>query len=501
MRYPTLKRSFYPGVATSIVVLVVAYFAPAAVAEPAWQAHGTLEVADNAHTIEHSDGTPFLWIGDTAWGMFQQLTRDEVDVYLDHRQQLGFSVIQSVAHWSPHGGGLDRGPDNAANAYGHRPFHGSEAAPDTGEPLVVDGGGPYAPNDYWDNVDYVIEAVRQRNMYLALLPTWSAQTVTGTGEFTPEEAKSYGRFLGERYGDLPHLIWVLGGDTKAQFKGYDKNQVEREWDNRQVFRSMAEGLVAGATGAQPGWNEEHAAWDELFLTYHPDGDAAFNSSNWFHGDAWLDANGVEVWKEVDDVYRTMLDDYQREEPVKPSLFLEGSYEYGTYRHECGWVTPVRVRRQLYHTFFAGGAGHTYGAGPIWAMRGNGGRYNCGYTWQQALDFPGAYQVAVLAREFLEEHQWYQWVPDGNVIAGWVAEGDSLKTGVTVASGELVLAYFSNNSETRIRNTLPLPAAARWFNPIDGNAEPAGQFAPGEIRSMTPPSRWEDAILVLRATGQ
>ena len=85
-------------------------------AQSPWQQHGKLQVSQNGHTIQHQDSTPFLWIGDTAWGMFQQLTREEVDHYLDNRQKLGFTVIQSVVFWYPHGGGIKSGPHNAANA-------------------------------------------------------------------------------------------------------------------------------------------------------------------------------------------------------------------------------------------------------------------------------------------------------------------------------------------------------------------------------------------------
>ncbi len=451
-----------------------------------WQEHGKLEVSSNGHYIQHEDGNPFLWIGDTGWGMFQQLTREEVDQYLDSRQALGFTVIQSVAHWSPHGGGMSRSPDNAANAYGHRPFTGEEKSPNTAEPL----------NDYWDHADYIIDAVKKRNMYLALLPCWAAQLVSGTGEYTAEEARAYGTFLGKRYGKEPNIIWVLGGDTKAQFAAYDKNQKFSEYDYRHIYRAMAEGIVEGVTGQNASWNEKHPAWDEVFLTYHPNGDAPYGSSQWFHEDAWQDVNGVEVWKEVTDVYRTMLDDYQLKNPVKPSLFLEGSYEYGTYRHECGWVTPVRVRRQFYHTFFAGGAGHTYGAGPIWAMRGNDGDYNCGYTWQQALDFPAAAQVADVGKKFLTDHRWNEWVPNGNVISG-VGEGESLKTAVTTESGDMALVYFSNPSHCRVKNILGRDAEAYWFYPRNGEKEDIASFKDNESRDMVPPSKWEDAILVLR----
>ena len=160
------------------------------------------------------------------------------------------------------------------------------------------------------------------------------------------------------------------------------------------------------------------------------------------------------------------------------------------------MTPVRVRRQFYQTFFAGGAGHTYGAGPIWSMRGSEGDYNCGYTWQQALDFPGAAQVAAVGRKFLVDHQWHEWVPDGRVISG-VGQGDSLKTAVTTLAGDMALVYFSNNSFTSVNNVLTDEAMAFWFNPRDGRSVEAGTFAQNESRLMAPPEKWEDAILVIR----
>lgn len=472
-------------------------------AQSPWQQHGKLQASSNGHYIQYKDGTPFLWIGDTGWGMFQQLTREQVDQYLDNRQKLGFTVVQSVVYWYPHGGGIKSGPHNAANAYGHRPFKGGEDEPNTAEPLVVKGGSPTEPNDYWDHVDYIIDAIRKRNMYLALLPCWGRAYVTeqfggSHQEFTEDEARTYGTFLGKRYKTEPHIIWVLGGDAKAQVKAYDAHHVFQEFDKRHIFRAMAEGIANGITGQKLSWDKAHPAWKEVFMTFHPDGDAAFNSSNWFHQDAWLTANGVEVWRVVDQVYPTMLSDYQLEN-AKPSLFLEGSYEYGSYNHECGWVTPVKVRRQIYHTFFGGGTGHTYGAGPIWSMRGSDGDYNCGYTWAQALDFPGAANFAGVAKPFLQEHEWYKWVPDGRVLAGSVGEGESLKTAVVHADGNKILVYFSNNSVTHVKNTMDSSAKAQWFYPRDGQKADADSFDKNQVKGMTPPNGWEDAVLMLQKT--
>jgi hypothetical protein len=471
-------------------------------AQAPWQQHGKLEVSKNGHTIQHSDGTPFLWIGDTGWGMIQQLTREEIDQYLDNRQKLGFTVIQTVAFWYPHGGGMKSGPDNAANAYGFRPFKGDEDSPNTSKPLIVAGGSPDSPNDYWDHADYTIQAVKKRNMYLALLPCWgrayiAPQMGDSHQEFNVDEARTYGNFLGNRYKNEPNIIWVLGGDTKAYIKDYDKNKKFQDWDRRDIFRAMAEGIAQGVTGQKPAWNEAHSAWKQLFMTYHPDGDATDNSSKWFHSDAWLTANGVEIWEEVDKVYPVMRSEYLLDKPVKPSLFLEGSYEFGSYRHECGWVTPVKVRRQVYHTFFAGGAGHTYGAGPIWAMRGTTGDYNCGYTWKQALDFPAGVQFAVIAKAFLEKYHWFQWMPDESIIEGSAGEKESLKVAVSSESSQFSLVYFSNNSSARIKNTLNKEVAAHWFDPRTGQEEPSVSFKQNEVREMNPPERWEDAILVLQ----
>lgn len=460
--------------------------------------HDGLTVSDNGRHLVLSDGTPFLWIGDTAWGLFQQVSREDVDRYLDDRVARGFTVIQTVAAWYPHGGGIKVGPYNPENAYGHRPFGGDADAPDTARPLTREGGSPSAPNDYWDNVDYVVEAVRKRNLVLALLPNWGNYVTAEDAEINEQEARAYGEFLGARYKDQSNIVWIMGGDTRAQVGGYDKHHREQVYDKRHVFRAMSEGIAKGVTGQSPKWNEKHPAWDDVFMTYHPNGDSWFNSSTWFHGDAWLDVNGVEVWKEVGDVHSVMLADYQLKDPMKPSLFLEGSYEFGAYLHECGWVTPLKVRRQFYHSFFAGAAGHTYGAGPIWAMRGTGGTYNCGYTWQQALEFPGAKQVAGIAQKFLREHAWYQWVPDGNVLAGRVGLGAALKAGVRSTAGDMALVYFSNNSHAAVRNTLEGPAQAYWFNPQDGDVEDAAAFSSGQTRTVAPPTGWEDAILVLKA---
>ena len=44
-----------------------------------------------------SDHTPFFWLGDTAWWLFEKLNREEAERYLEDRHAKGFNVVQAVA--------------------------------------------------------------------------------------------------------------------------------------------------------------------------------------------------------------------------------------------------------------------------------------------------------------------------------------------------------------------------------------------------------------------
>jgi hypothetical protein len=72
-------------------------------------------VAQNQRYLEYHDGTPFFYLGDTAWELFHRLNREEADRYLKNREAKGFTVIQAVVLAEL--GGLDD-----PNPYGHTPL-------------------------------------------------------------------------------------------------------------------------------------------------------------------------------------------------------------------------------------------------------------------------------------------------------------------------------------------------------------------------------------------
>lgn len=65
--------------------------------------HGFLRVSEDRRHLAHADGTPYLWIGDTAWAAPYRATDGDWKTYLDDRAAKGFSLIQITTppRWGP----------------------------------------------------------------------------------------------------------------------------------------------------------------------------------------------------------------------------------------------------------------------------------------------------------------------------------------------------------------------------------------------------------------
>ena len=207
-----------------------------------------LSVSADGHFLQCSGGSPFFYLGDTAWELFHRLTREEADAYLEDRAAKGFTVIQAVALAELDG-------LNTPNAYGHRPLKDNNPL----EPDTREGEN----NDYWDHVDYIVRKANSLGLYVGLLPTWGCHWNDGGAVFNRDNAAAYGRFIAARYRDCG-VIWILGGDRNSDTP-----------DKLAVIRAMAEGI--------------RSVDKENLITFHPTG---WNgSSKWFHNDGWLSFNG------------------------------------------------------------------------------------------------------------------------------------------------------------------------------------------------------------------
>ncbi len=419
--------------------------------------HGKLAVSENRRYLIHADGTPFFYLGDTAWQLFARLDRDQTEQYLENRRSKGFTVIQAVVLAELDG-------LNTPNANGDRPLIEND---------------PARPNEaYFKHVDMVIELARDKGIYIGMLPTWGDKVTKAWGigpvVFNEQNAEQYGRFLGERYKGYPNIIWILGGDRVA-------DNVESVW------RAMAGGIKA--------------AGDDHLMTYHPQGGRT--SADWFHNDDWLDFNMLQSGHGKFDMdnYRMIEKDYHRS-PVKPCLDGEPRYENHpvNWKPEQGWFNDFDVRQAAYWGLLAGGCGHTYGCHDIWQMKSSKWPRisSARGEWEQSMDLPGAGQM-LYVRRLMESRPMAERVPDQKVIIAGQQEGGRH---LRAARGNSYLMVYTPYGDTLQINDEVISGVKRmawWFNPRDGRAEFIGEFERGKQKEFDPPEepeRGNDWVLVI-----
>lgn len=433
-----------------------------------------LRVSDNKRFLVTADGRPFFWLGDTAWELFHRLNREEAVAYLDNRAAKGFTVIQAVAIAELDG-------HTVPNAYGHLPLTDLDPT----RPAVADG----AADDYWHSVNFIVAEANKRGLYIGFLPAWGRywhdKIKDGKPLFTPANAEVYGEWIGKRY-ENAGLIWILGGN-----RSIDNDE------QKEIIHSMALGLRKGDHGKH-------------LITFHPNGGAG--SSKWFQDDDWLDFNlrenghGLEFTGHYD---QTRVD-YDRT-PIKPVINGEPLYEDHAVSFDakrfCHSVA-ADVRRPLYWDLFSGAFGHTYGNHAVWQMYdpARGGPINNPLMpWRKALDEPGASQMQ-FARRLLESRPFLTRVPDDSVIVV-----DHVPTSVPGAGARRLVATRDSDGSyamvyapvgraftVRLDKITGAMVKAWWFNPRNGEAQPAGTFENKGQQEFMPPDPGEliDWVLVL-----
>lgn len=415
-----------------------------------------LVVSADGRYLTHRDGRPFLWVGDTAWGIFGRLTRPEITEYLTARAEQGFTVIQMV---------LVMPTWEGVNAEG------------------VDIGELGEPNpEYFELVDHAIDETVRLGMYPAVWPVWSLDQhdLIDTGN-----AEGYGRFLGERYARRP-VIWVFGGD---------------DTDHRpEVWRRMARGIAIGETGS-----EDYGA---SLMTYHPAGQES--STDAVADEAWLDFTMVQTGHDSRQrkPYEMVGQEYSRA-PVRPVVDSESMYE----KHADGWDDPDRiagsqlVRNYMYWAMFAGAFGHTYGHWYVWPFVDADHIHPYSDIAKLRGDWRADYlhdEVAEQVRFFralMESRPFQTGVPDQGVLAD-AGDGLSRVQATRASDGAYLMIYtpdgrrFTADLTTVSGNEV----SAHWYDPRTGAATRVPDVRRGPSVEFEPPSG-EDWVLVVDDTAR
>ncbi|RHJ81468.1 glycoside hydrolase family 140 protein [Parabacteroides sp. AM08-6] len=434
--------------------------------EDVWQgpsvnfSHGKLQISENGRYLVHKDGTPFLYIGDTAWELFHRLNEQEVEKYLENRRAKGFTVIQAVILAELNG-------LNTPNVYGETP--------------LIDNNVLQPNEKYYKWVDKVIRMAEAKGLYIGLLPTWGdkvdKQWGVGPEIFNPMYAGLYGTWLGRRYKNFKNIIWINGGDRWGGDNNYP------------IWEALGKALKKA--------DKNH------LITFHPQGECS--SGQWFHNSTWLDFNMAQTGhcqRNYEIYNRLLLKDYNRT-PVKPCMDGEPRYENHPVcwkPDSLGWFDDTDVRQALYWDLFSGSCGHTYGCHDIWQMK-TPEREAIGFArgnWQTSLDLPGAFDL-IHARRLLERYDWASRKPAPDMI---ISDNSSFEHKIVALQGNgFALVYFPNGEKATFNlqsisknNELTLS----WMNPRTGEIKKTGSIDRSQTQEIIPPSsgRGNDWVLII-----
>ena len=452
-----------------------------------------LHISANNRCFEKTDGTPFVWLADTAWTVPARLTWDDVIHYMKTRKQQGFTVLQMVV--------LD-------------PEYNEEMRNPCGI-KALEANDLLKPNEaYFSYVDWVLDRAEEYGFYVLLLPVWGELVVgwdwsggTHPKYVTEENAAAYGKWLGNRMRDRKNIIWCLGGDRMPVCRGEDY---------RPVWRELAEGLSEGLTGTRLKYNADREEWKKLLITYHACHEAETGEcstfSYWTPDDCWISftmlQSGHGAFKKNYDLVAAEREPKGEQGLVYPVWDGEPAYEmmpmtwpvedlnsfHGTYI----------VRKRAYWSLLSGSFGHTYGHASVWCTATEKDKNMiCRDTWAEAIKSEGSKQMKIL-RDFMEAYDLTGFMPCQERLLAQSSREDELDTHEQAAvdtESKVMLVYFACAAEERIdlSGVFESDVYAGWFNPKTGEVSGAEKVSAGDDGVLNICSKAdEDAILILAA---
>ena len=423
----------------------------------AFHGSGALRVSKSGTHLEHADGTPFFWLGDTCWNGTLFSTKEDWAQYLDTRAAQGFTVIQFnvMAPWRA----------APSDAEGETAFSGLENV-------------KIRPQ-FFRRLDERMEALAQRGLVAAPVLIWSL-TRKDPGNYLPEkDLVRLARTLVARY-QAHHVVWVLAGDNP-----YDKERAER-WKvvGRAVFGSGARAPVTThPTGMNWPWESfREESWLTVLGYQSGHGDSP-ETLQWIHS-----GPPARNWSKS---------------PARPVINLEPPYEGHLSYQSRKPHSDYNVRRAVYWSLLSTPiAGVTYGGHGVWSWHEKPGQEPTDHpgtgaapVWRDALNLPGAKQMTHAAK-LLSSLAWWMLRPDPALVMNQSEDPAKFIAASRTEKGNLALFYLPVGGELRVKKGEVLDTAeARWFDPRRGEYTPAKRNAPGVLEA---PST-DDWLLIVKSS--
>jgi hypothetical protein len=408
---------------------------------PLWR-HGFLRVSDGRRYLCHADGTPFLWMGDTAWAAPMLSTDEEWEEYLADRAEKRFTVIQvGPAMWWA--GKTDRA--------GNPPFIG-------------EGIRQWNPA-FWQAYERKLERASERGF---------AVMMTGLMEPTERYPSSEDACLFAR-----NIVARLFGNCVAFSPSFDSGFMDLGND---VGRAVRDATQVHLITQHPGTPSGHATndiieryYDEAYL------DFAGDQSGHNGGNRELCAHQAMEWN---------LHLYRRE-PHKPVINLEAMYDVGG---EKGAFVGDDARSLGWRSFLSGAAGYTYGT-DLYA-------WNTDETaqafWRTQMRQESSRQMTIL-HDFLAGLPWWQLEPHHERVLNQ-PESAVRRAPLALTPDARVIVVYVPDPEPRELDLGNLPVhswKALWLDPRTGDTHAGGRVTADGPRTVTPPGAG-DWVVMLRA---
>ena len=436
--------------------------------------HGALRVAPDRRHLQHQDGAPFFWLGDTWWmGLckrlawpqgFQELTMDRV--------RKGFTVVLMVAGLYPDMAPFDERGANEAGFPWERDFTRINPA-------------------YFDMADLRIAHLVQRGLVPSITGSWGFfMSCAGL-----DVLKRHWRNLIARYAAYP-VVWCVCGEALMPFYVANRGQqAELSQDDLRVR-----------------WSEltRYIRTTDSFhnpITIHPvryghkevDDPSVLDIDmlHTGHGGYPTVANTVN-----------MVEESLPHEPKLPVLVCEVNYE------GIQGSSHADVQRMLFWAcMLSGTAGHTYAANGIWQVNTRDKPYGASphgmswgnLPWDEAYRLPGSAQIG-LGKQLMERYRWWEFAPHREWIEPYNTVQDRRLAYIAGIPDEVRMAYFPaemlrmlREGKVTMKNLRPDGAYhAFYFDPVDGTQYELGTVAAdaGGNWSVPRPPIFQDWVLVL-----